>query len=747
MADSPQFQEIHAPLPGAGDELSLGELVSHYWRLLRQYYWIILIAVVVCVAGAYAWTKRQPQIYQASSKIIYHEKQGSVFGRDIDQVDLMSSGGRWGFDMFWNSQKQVFSSRWFAERIIKREGLMDRENFLPPPRDGEQRTEAQQMKSAVSRFLGMSNVQLQPDSRVAEVIVKSQDPELSSDIANAISQEYIAYTQEFQSGGLRQIVDWFDNYVSSKKQELEDAQQDLQQYKRDHNILSLSYEDRQNLTAANMQAVSAQLSDVRGELAREEALLEQIRQMETDGEDLTAIAGLLERGTGTTSNRSSISGIVQQRADLEKDLARLTTRYLDSHPDVQATEKQLLAVNEAIEAEIGRSRSALKNRVGALNKTENKLNERLATYKQELFELNDLGVKYGQLKNSEENLEKLYETVLMRSSELNINALYQNNDIQILEEAVPPGFPVSPVLPLNLAVGLLLGLGLGAGIMVLKDSLDTTIKREEDIAQFTDRPILTTLPKLDPSVLKGLEVIGASAADTITHSAPKSAYAEGIKTLRTNLTFMSPDRPPELMLVTSPGPSEGKTITSVNIAIAMAQSGLKTLIIDGDLRRPRLHKALGVENKIGLSTLVSGGADIDAALQTTPIENLSTIACGEVPPNPSELLHSERFHEFIEEIRGRFDRIIIDSPPIGAVSDALILSRVVDGALLVVKYAKTRKEMLSRSIEQLHGIGAPLMGIVLNEISRGQGGYYGYQYYGADTYYGSDVDESNRLAS
>lgn len=730
-----------------GEEASLGELVAHYWRLLRQYYWIILIAVVACVAAAYFWTQRQPQVYEASSKIIYHEKQGSVFGRDIDQVDLLATGGRWGFDMFWNSQKQVFRARWFVERVVKREGLLTRPDFLPEPIDGKVRSEEEKMKAAVRRVLSMSSVQLQPDSRVAEVTVKSQDRELSAELANAITEEYIAYTQEFQSGGLKQIVDWFDNYVASKKQELEDAQQNLQKYKRDHNILSLSYEDRQNLTATNMQAVSGQLSDVRGELAREEALLEQILQMERAGEDMTAIAGLLERGA-TGGARSAIATAVSQRSDLQKEAARLATRYLENHPDVQSAQKQLALVEEFIQAEIDRGRAALRNRVGALKKTEAKLEQRLNQYKQELFELNDLGVRYGQLKNSEENLEKLYETVLMRSSELNINSLYQNNDIQILEHAVPPEAPVSPVLPLNLAVGLLLGLGLGAGIMVLKDSLDTTIKREEDIAQFTDKPILATLPKLDPGVLRGLEVLGESAADTITHAAPRSAYAEGIKTLRTNLTFMSPDRPPALMLVTSPGPSEGKTITSVNTAIAMAQSGLRTLIIDADLRRPRLHKALGMSNQIGLSSLVRGDVALEGVVQQTAIENLEMIACGEVPPNPSELLQSRRFDELVEELRQKYDRVIFDSPPLGAVSDALILSRVVDGALLVVKYARTRKEMLGRSLEQLHGIGAPLMGIVLNEISRASGGYYyGYQYYGKDAYYGSDHEDSTKLAS
>ncbi len=747
MADSPQFQEVHAPLPAA-DEITLGELVSHYWRLLRQYYWIILIAVVVCVAGAYFWTKHQPQIYQASSKIIFHQKRGSIMGRKMEQVQLIDPGGRWDFEMFWNTQKEVLQSRWFAERVVKREGLIERKGFLTPPADGKPRTDKEKMKAAVERVLKVSDVRLQRDSRVGIVTVKTKDPQLSADIANATTEEYVSYTHEFQSGGLKQIVNWFDNYVSSKKQELEEAQLDLQKYKQKHNILSTSYEDRQNQSAQNMEAVGKQLNEVRGDLAREESLLEQIEQMQKKGEDLTAVSGLLQDRISNGAHESSVQAALQHRADLQEQLAKLKTRYLDSHPDVQEIKEQLDVVNKHIRSEIDRSISEVRNSVAALHKTEAKLEKQQATYKSQLLELSKLGVPYQQLKDRADNLQKLYETVLMRSSELNINSSYESKDIQVLEHADKPETPVSPVLPLNLAVGLLLGLGLGVGATVLIDSLDTTVKREDDIAQLTDKPILTTLPHLDGGVLRGLEVIGQSAADTITYTAPKSSYAEGIKTLRTNLTFMSPDNPPELMLVTSPGPSEGKTITSVNMAIAMAQSGLKTLLVDGDLRRPRIHKALGVDNKIGLSALVKGEAQLDAVTKETRIDGLYTVTCGDVPPNPSEMLHSEKFHEIADQMRDKYDRVIFDSPPLGAVSDALILSNLVDGMLLVIKFAKTRKEMLARSLDQLQGIGAPLMGVVLNEISRDAGGYYyGYKYYGRYSYYGEDVDQSSKLAS
>jgi capsular exopolysaccharide synthesis family protein len=747
MTESPNFSEVQAPMPPAQNETSLGEMVAHYWRLLRRYYWILIIAVVVAVAAAFFYTQRQPKVFKASSKIIFHQKRGSVFGRNIEQVELMDPGNKWEFETFWNSQREVLRSRWFAERIVKREGLLDREGFLKPKQDGTERTSEEKMDAAIARVQNVSSIGLQRDSRVGIISVETQDPELSADIANAMSEEYVDYTREFQSGGLRKIVDWFDSYVASKKEELEKAQNELQKYKQRHNILSMSYEDRQNQSVKNMQSVSEQLLDVRAELAREEALLEQIREMESGEQDLTVVAGLLDNRATKTGVTSPIEEALKRRAELREELSKLETRYLDQHPQVKEVEQQLVTVNEHIQSEIDRSRAEVRNSVSALRKTESKLEQELDKYRQQLFQLNDLGVEYSQLKNRADNLEQLYETVLTRSSELNINSLYEPRDIQVLERAQPPASPVRPILPLNLALGLLAGLGLGIGTTVLIDSLDTTIKREDDVTDLTDKPILTTLPRIHKDVLAGLETIGETPADTITYTAPKSSYAEGMKTLRTNLTFMSPDQPPKTVLVTSPGPSEGKTITSVNMAIAMAQSGLRTVIVDGDMRRPRLHKAMGLDNELGLSSIIKGDATVDDAVQTTFTENLHAVSCGDVPPNPTEMLHSEKFQDLVGELAERYDRVVFDSPPLGAVSDALIISNEVDGLVLVLKFAKTRREMLRRSLDQMRAIGAPLMGVVLNEISYEVGGYYGYSYYGSYSYYGEDERESPKMAS
>lgn len=738
MSEPPVIVPEGRPSAAGGDEReALAQTISQYWALLKRYYWLLILCGAVAVTATYFWTKQQPKIYQASSKIVFHQSNPNIFGSKIERVEMMDPGGRWQFGQFWETQKQVLNSRWFAEKVVKREGLLDDPAFLP----ASDKSEQERLRQAAGKLLSMSTPSLVGDSRVAAMSVNATDPELAARIADAIAETYVEYTREVQSGGLSQLTNWFDNHVDTKKKELEAAQAKLQEYKRDNNILSFSYENRQNLTSSNMTSVSERLLEVRTELLKEAALLAQIREIQRGEEPVEAIADLVPTS-------ETFDEMLAKEADLEQELAKLRTRYLDGHPRLQSVHSQLEVVRKNIDAQLQRIITSVENRVELLRRNEQSLNQELGELKAQVFQLNELGVGYNQLKGNIENLRQLYETVLSRSSELNINSMYESNIVRVLDTADIPSAPIKPNMPLMLAFGLIFGLGLGVGTVVLIDILDNTVKSPEDIARLTNKPLLAALPEVDNSLLKGVESLGESPVDTITHTAPQSSFAEGIKTLRANLMFMSPDNPPCTLLVTSPGPGEGKTISSTNMAIAMAQSGQRTLLVDADMRRPRVHKALGLDNNTGLSTVILGEVSINDAVQLTEIDNLSVLSCGEIPPNPSELLHTERFSTMLDELRTRYDRIIFDSPPLGAVSDALVLSQSVDGVLLIMKHAKTHKDLLKRALDQLGGIGAPLMGCVLNDVKPDAAGYgYSYYYYGGQYYQDNSDKSSPRLAS
>ncbi|MFW6053766.1 MAG: GumC family protein, partial [Persicimonas sp.] len=721
-----------------GEGESLSHLLARYWALLKKYYWLLILLPALTVAAAFFWTQEQPKIYEAQSKIMFRQPPQNVLG-EIERVEMVNTGGQWGFEQFWNTQKEVFDSQWFSKRVIQNAGLLDEEGFLSS--EAAQLEPEEKLRSAAKRLQGMTNVELKPGTRVVMITASTTDPKLAALVSDALAEEYVAYIDEQQSGGLDELVTWFDNYVSDKRKQLEGSQRKLHQFKRDENILSLSYENRQNQTAASMESIQEQLLTVRGKLFEEQALLNQISSMESGGtHDTRAIADLVDNTT--------VNSLVAKESELNQKLAVLKTRYGQKHPEIQEVEEEFRVVTEQIQAEIDRIRSGVENRVAVLQRNQTQLESELMRLKEDIFELNELGLQYNQLTDRAENQKQLYDTVLKRSSELDINSMYDSDLAQVLEDAEEPKAPVSPNLPLNLAIGLGLGLAFGAGTIVLIDALDTSIRSKDDVARYTHKPILAMLPRVSKGVLKGIDdSLGDSALDTLSYTAPKSSFAEGIKTLRTNLMFMAPDNPPKLLLVTSPGPSEGKTLSSVNMAIAMAQSGQKTLIIDSDMRRPRIHKALGVENDGGLSTIITGQAGLDDVLKQTEIENLDVLTCGAIPPNPSELLHAGRFRELVEELREKYDRVIFDSPPLAAVSDALVLSHQVDSVLLILKFGQTRRELLRRSIEQLDAIGAPFMGCVLNDIQAGESAY-AYSYYYRYQYEDSDSDKpSQRMAS
>ncbi len=719
---------------------TLGERLAHYWRLFRAYYWIVVIACAVGAAGAYVYTRQQPEIFEAEAKIIYHQKSGNVFGKQIEQVDMLGGGGSWQFERFWKTQKEIFESRWFARRVAKHKpesetplghALIEDETFVPARSD---RSYQERLEAVATQLLSSTRVSLKQGSRVATVTVRTRDPVVARSIANRVAREYTDYTDEFQSRGLERITEFFDKHVSSKRQKLERAQSKLQDYKQDNNILSFSYEDRQNLTSKNMESINTKLLEVRNELSAERALLRQVRELKSSSQVQRAIADLVDNET--------LESAFKEEAELKTELARLETRYLDKHPKVEAVSRELETIRQNIETEIERVEAALTNRVNLLERRRGNLKGELEDLRERVMELDKLGGEYAQLKNRKHNLQEMYDTVLKRASELDINSAYQSDDIEVLEEARTPEQPVSPSLPVNLAAGLALGLLAGIGGIVVIDAFDTTIRREDDITRYTDKPILATLPKLDAELLERLDTDGSYGPDTITDSAPRSSFAEEIKTLRTNLTFMASETPPQTLLVTSPGPGEGKTITSINMAIAMAQSGARTLLVDTDLRRPRIHAALELEKAPGFTSTLRADELVGEAIQSTHIDNLSCLTSGEIPENPSEMLDSEAFREFVQERRQNYDRVIFDSPPLGAVSDALIISNMVEGMLLVVEFGKTRRETLERSLGQIRGIGAPLVGIVLNEVSTDVPGY-GYSYY-RYSYYEEEGQGSDR---
>lgn len=381
---------------------------------------------------------------------------------------------------------------------------------------------------------------------------------------------------------------------------------------------------------------------------------------------------------------------------------------------------------------------------------ETSLRTRLAQVEAEVQQLGEHEVNYNRLLREADGNRELFDMIQRRLKEVDLTRNAQYNNVEVLEPAIASGSPFNPRSASDLALVALVALALGVGAAFALESLDSSIRSKEELERDFGLVSLGLIPAMRPEPSRKRTSRGPARGQTWTPNTysfdfPKSSVAESCRSIRTNLMFLGAERPLRRLLVTSPGPREGKTTATSNIGIVLAQSGLRVLLIDADMRRPRLHETFGVSTSIGLSSVLMGESTPAGAIQTTPLDNLSIMSSGPIPPNPTELMHTERFKQVMVELEGMFDCLVFDSPPVTPVTDATLLSRSVDGVVLIVRANKTRRENLHRTLDSLRTVRANIFGVVLNDldVTRRQYGYYGSTYYyrKANTYYGDDVEE------
>ncbi|MFN7135186.1 MAG: polysaccharide biosynthesis tyrosine autokinase, partial [Myxococcales bacterium] len=373
--------------------------------------------------------------------------------------------------------------------------------------------------------------------------------------------------------------------------------------------------------------------------------------------------------------------------DVQNEVNELLERYGPEHPKMQAAQEKLKTAKTHLQTEIDAILVAALSEADEIQATEQNLERLLDEVKKEAFENNKKEMDYKRLAREEENNQRLYDLVLKRMKELDLSGLLKSNNIRVLDPAKVSRVPIKPNVRKNIGLAAALGLFAGVALAFLLEYQDRSIKGHADI-----EALGVNFLGLIPSIPGG-EPTRPADRDLYVMRQPKSTVAECCRTIRTNLLFLGPDKPIRTLVVTSAGPQEGKTTTLINVGMTFAQSGNRVLLIDSDMRRPRLHKSFGVSNEVGLSTLIVGEGSIDDAIKNTEVPGLFVLPSGPVPPNPAELLHTENFKKITQELTQKFDRVIFDSPPIGAVTDPLVLANQMDGTLLVLKMFRTNKDL------------------------------------------------------
>jgi polysaccharide biosynthesis transport protein len=690
--------------------------VRAYWRTIRKRWPFVVLSMIIATVIAFVYTYRQPKIYEATCQVIIEPMAPQVLPGSKDVVEL-GTGSFWANKEFYETQYRIIQSTSVGQRTAEKLGLQydpDYASALGPNHD----------LSALGRIIaGQLTIKPLKESRLALITATDRKPQRAALIANTVADTYIEYNLDYKLEGARAAMAWLAEQESDLKRQLEDSELKLYEFKKDRNLLAVNLDDKQSMLSANLTSVNARLSEIRIKRIEMEAKRRMIERARNNIVDQETLPELREQKT--------VAELRESYVQLTKELAEVSSKYGEEHPKMKALQGQMTAIRQAYEKEIDQALTTFEKDYEELLDNEKSLRILMEQQRTEAIELSKVEVEYKPLQRAAEQNTKVYSLIATRQKEIDITGPMKANNVRVLERAIVPGAPVRPKPVQNLLLGLLLGLGTGVALAFAIEALDNTLKTQTDVEQFLGVPVLGLVPVIAgpagnaDSVQPGDNL---RERDLGVFLDPKSVAAECCRSIRTNILFMSPDHPIRTLVVTSPSPQEGKTTSAINLAVTMAEAGGRVLLIDTDMRRPRLHRSFGVPNQTGISTVVVGKATLEDAIKRTDVPNLDVLTCGPVPPNPSELLHTDRFALILAECGKLYDRVILDSPPTSAVTDPAVLGNLADGVVLIIKAGETTREAAVHARRQLTSAKARLIGVVVNAIDFSNPAY-GYEYY------------------
>jgi capsular exopolysaccharide synthesis family protein len=701
-----------------------------YWRTIRKRWPFVTLAVIVASAIAFVYTYRQPKIYEATCQVIIEPTTPQVLPGSKDVVEL-GTGTFWANKEFYETQYRIIQSTAVGQRTAEKLGLQYDPDYGPDA--------AKNMTDVGRAVAGQVSVKALKDSRVVLITATDRKAHRAALIANTLADTYIEHNLDYKLEGARTAMSWLAEQEGELKRQLEGSEMRLYQFKKDRNLLAVSLDDKQNMLSQNLASVNTKLTDLRIHILEQDAKRRMIER---------ARANIAEEETLPEIRANGTIGVLRGSfVQLAKEYSDLSSKYGPEHPRMKAITAQMDSIKKAYQEEIDGVLASFEKSYQQMIDNERSLKAMMDKEKKEAIELSKIEVDYKPLQRASEQNAKMYSMIAARQKEIDITGPMRTNNVRVLERAIVPSFPVRPRPVQNLMLGLLIGLGAGIVMAFAIEALDNTLKSQSDVEQFLGVPVLGLVPIIGAA--PGGEAVRASdhlrERDLGVFLDPKSVAAECCRSIRTNILFMSPDRPLRTMVITSPSPQEGKTTTAINLGVTMAEAGGRVLIVDTDMRRPRLHRSFGVPNQAGISTVIVGKTTIEESVKGTDVPNLDVLPCGPVPPNPSELLHTDRFAKILAECAKLYDRIILDSPPTSAVTDPAVLGNLCDGVVLVVKAGETTRDSAMHARRQLLGAKARLFGVVVNAIDFSNPAY-GYDYYYRNYYrygytYGNGPDQ------
>lgn len=707
------------------------------WAVLVHRRWVILLTLLTFAVVSLIGSLTVEPRYRASTTLHIERKSPDIFTfRDLGQSDHSWSA----YADFYQTQYNILSSPVVARRAAERLEWTSRPAFLEPRKPGllarlksliprsAAAVEIDPLEVATAQIL--AGMEIRPEGRTQLVHVSwtSADPVLARDVANAVAAAYIGYNIESQFATTDQAQEFLLDQIAKLKRETATIEAELQRYGERKRILSL--DDSDNITLAAVRDTARRRTTAQARLAEAEATWRAVRQTEP-----AALVDVLESGL--------IAGLRREYAGYEALYSEKARRFKDDWPGMQVLKSKLDQAHVRLDLEVER----IGEQVRATARTEREtaieevqaLDRLLLTQEQAAQRLRRDGVEFANLSSDVAQKRDTLDELRQRQTEMALASQLTDLDsistnIRVVEKARTPAAPFSPNPKRNLMIALILGLAAGVSFAFLLDYLDNTITSVSQLAATVPLPLLAVIPRhrnVAANRKKGGTLSPAAEFDVIAHEDSRGMVSEAYRELRTAMLLSNPGEPPRRLLVTSALPEEGKTSMVINLSIVLSQLGRRVVLVDTDLRRPRLHRVLHVENRYGVSTFLSGlQQDVLGLTVPTGIDNLDVIPSGPIPPNPSELLDSPRFVQLADDLLAAgYDHVLFDSPPALSVSDPAIIASHVDVGILVVRAAKTPRQSIRHAADKFRHAGSAKMGVVLNDLDVDRQGAAYYRYH------------------
>ncbi len=698
-----------------------------YLLILRKHQWLILsfmLAVVTIVSIA---TFRMQPVYVATTRIELGRENANILPfQGTDSYDYMLD-----LENYIETQSKILTSETLALQTIRTGVLSGQTQFANVDSSSEALATGslanQKRPPELGAFLGSLSVRRVPNSRLMDISFEATNPELAAQIVNAHIRNFIDQNRRSHYDATTAATTWLTDQLDELKVKVKNSEDARLDYERKNQIWEV--DDKQNMTTQRLSEISRQLIEAQGERMKKQSLFEFAKQGDAD------LVPQIRDSAG-------VQELLHRRGELNAQYTEAINQYGPNFPKVQRLQSQLKEVDQNLEREKRAVVARLGSEYHESQQREELLVRTLDQQKSEANLMSERMVQYNILKRDAEADKALYDGLLTKLKEAGISAALQSSNIRVVDPAMIPSFPSRPAKARNVALAFIVGLVGGIGLAILREYMDNTVKTPDDVETLARLPSLAVVPAFDDTNGDGRrrktlsDALGnghARHVELVAQHLPKSQMSEAFRALRTALLLSQAGRPPQVILVTSALPREGKTTAAANLAVTLAQLGDRTLLIDADLRKPGVGRLLNMNGGkyAGLSSYLAGVSSLElVTVQHPAIPNLSAIPTGPLPPNPADLLSSHKLADALAELRTKFKFIVIDTPPVMAATDAVILSVQADGVLLVVRSGETPKEAFTRTRDLLVSVKCRLLGVVLNAVnSSAPDYYYSYRYY------------------